>query len=62
MTEEMVNVGRRLFNVAREYRKLFEQENGKAPVVWLNNDETGECVFMADGFNADRIKSILKET
>ena len=61
MTEEMVKAAYRLQEAAREYRKLYEQENKKEPVIWLKNDETGEGVFIADGFNTELIKSRINE-
>ena len=57
----MIEAAYKLQDAAREYRKLYEQENKKEPVIWLKNDETGEGVFMADSFNTEFIKSRINE-
>ena len=59
MTEEMIKVARKLEKAAKEYRRLYEKENGKTPVVWIKNNETEEGVFIADSFNTELIKNTL---
>lgn len=59
MTDEMIDAAHRLFESAADYRRLYEAQHGKAPVVWVKNDETGESVFISDSFNTERIKAIL---
>ncbi len=44
---------------ARKYRKLYEAENKKNPVVWIKNVDTGEGVFISDSYNTELIKDIL---
>lgn len=56
MTEEMIEAAKVLFESAKQYRKLYEEVNGKAPVVWIKHDETGEGVFISDSFNTELIK------
>ena len=57
----MIKAAYKLMNAEREYRKLYEQEHKKHPVIWLKNDETGEGFFMADSFNTELIKSRINE-
>jgi hypothetical protein len=59
MTEEMLKVARELERAAKEYRRLYEEENGKTPVVWIKNNETEEGVFISDSFNTELIKNTL---
>lgn len=59
MTDEMIEVAHKLQEVARQYRKLYENEYRESPVIWIDNNETGECIFLSDSFNAHRIKSRL---
>lgn len=62
MTDEMIVAAHRLHEAAKEYRKLYEAEHGATPVIWLTHDEGGESVFMAESFNADRIKNVVGVT
>ena len=59
MTDEMVEIALKLEQLAKEYRKLYESENGNIPVVWFKNNETGEGIFISDSFNTDRIKHFI---
>jgi len=59
MTEEMIKAAYELEAAAKTYRKLFENQNGKEPVVWLKNNESGEGIFIADSFNTELIKEAL---
>lgn len=56
MTEEMIEAAHALQAAADRYRELYEAMHGGKPVVWVGNNETGGCVFIADSFNADRIR------
>ena len=59
MTDDMVQAAHELQAAARNYKNLYEEQNGKNHVVWIKNDETGEGVFISDSFNTDLIKSRL---
>lgn len=59
MTEEMVDAAFKLDSAAREYRKLYEAVNGRSPVVWLKNDESGEGIFISDGENFHVIRAAI---
>ena len=61
VTEEMIEAAYKLQDAAREYKKLYEQENKKEAVIWLKHNETGEGVFIADSFNTGLIKSRINE-
>ena len=61
MNEEMIKAAHKLQDAAREYRKLYEQENRKEPVIWLKHNDTGEGVFIADSFNTELIKARINE-
>lgn len=60
MTEEMVDAAHSLLEAARKYKKLYEdQKNTTDPVVYIENELTGEGVFISDGFNTQSIKSFI---
>jgi hypothetical protein len=59
MTNEMVDIARKLEKLTAEYWRLNELENGFQPVVWITNNESGDSIFMASKVNSDLIKSQL---
>lgn len=61
MSKKIVKAAHKLEESAIEYKKLYEKENKKAAVVWLENKDTGECIFITDSYNTYLIKSVINE-
>jgi len=59
MTEEMTELAYTMHEAARKYRLLYELEHGTTPVIWVDNKETGECLFIADSFCSGVLKKCL---
>ena len=59
MTEEMIELAYIMHDAANKYRLLYELEHGTIPVIWVDNDETGECIFIADSFCSSVLKKCL---
>ncbi len=59
MTDEMIILSVNIEALTERYKKLYEIENGKKPVIWIQNNETRNGIFITDSFNTERIKSEL---
>jgi hypothetical protein len=59
MTQEMIDLATSIFNDTRRYKELYVSMYGKTPVAWIKENETQECVFIADSFNSQRIVNFL---
>ena len=59
MTNEMILSAERLEQAAIEYKKIWIKENGDADIVWITRDETGESVFITDGYISKKIKDYI---
>ncbi len=59
MTAEMIELAYTMHEVARKYRLLYELERGTTPVIWVDNNETGECIFISDSFCSSVLKKCL---
>ena len=59
MTEEMVELAYIMHEAARKYRLLYELEHVAVPVIWVDNNETGECIFISDSFCSGVLKKCL---
>ena len=60
MTDEMIDIAKELHSLADKYRQLYKQENGNNhPVIWIENNSTGNAVIISDGFNAGIIKRAI---
>lgn len=59
MTDEMIEIATELHVLAARYRALYNQVNGKDPVIWIKHNDTGESVIIADSFNTELIKRCI---
>lgn len=59
MTEEMIKTAEELFIAAKKYKELYEDQYGKQPVVWVQDNDTGEGLFIADSYNTQIMRSRL---
>lgn len=60
MTDEMIDAAYDLFAAAYKYRKLYGQQHGDKPVIYVRDSYTGDCIFVADSFNADAIRLLIE--
>ena len=47
MTEEMIKAAEELEVAANRYKKLYQDEFGKKPMVYVKNDETGDLFLIS---------------
>lgn len=59
MNDEMVKIARKLHRYAEKYRQLYVEANGNYPVIWIQNNETGDAVVITESFNAELIKNAI---
>lgn len=59
MTDEMIDIATELHALAAKYRDLYNQANSKDSVIWIEHNDTGESVIIADSFNTEIIKQCI---
>ena len=66
MNKLLIESALKLEDAAKEYRLLYQKGRGlfdgfaeREAVIWVQNNATGEGVFIADSLNAELIKMRL---
>ena len=62
MNELLIESAKKLEDAAKEYRFLYQKGRKRDAVIWVQNNTTGEGVFIADNLNTELIKMGLGES
>ena len=56
MNKKLIKAAKKLENAALEYRYLYQKGSERDALIWIQNNTTGEGVFIADNLNMELIK------
>ncbi len=56
MNKKLIKAAKKLENAAQEYRYLYQKGSERDALIWIQNNTTGEGVFIADNLNTELIK------